>query len=73
MTIRTKVRTKSLAALLRQAEKNGEAKIRNRNGRVFVIRPLRKSSSPLRVKGVKLNVTTHEILDFIKEGRRFSP
>jgi hypothetical protein len=72
MTIKARSRTKSLAELLSQAEKKGEVKVKNKNGQIFVIRPIRKSPSPLKVKGVKLNISSAEILEFIKEGRRFS-
>lgn len=59
-----------LAALLDQAEQEGEVLIRRKDGRVFVIRPQEMEGSPLDVAGIDLDLTVPEILDFIREGRR---
>ena len=60
----------SLASLLDQATKEGEVRIKRKDGRIFVIKPEVKKGSPLDVDGIDLNITTHEIIDFIHEGRR---
>lgn len=59
-----------LAELLDQAAQDGSVRIRRRDGRTFVIRPERPSKSPLEVEGVDLDVSTEEIIDFIRESRR---
>ena len=60
-----------LAALLDQAAEEGQVMIRRRDGRLFVLRPERRSTSPLDVEGIDLGVTTAEIVDFVREGRRY--
>ncbi len=73
MTVRTKRPTRrNLASLLEQAARRGEARVTNRQGQIFVIRPERKRISPLDVEGVNLSLTTAEIVPFVHEGRRFS-
>ena len=71
---------RKLARLLEQAEREGEVRIKRKDGRIFVIRPqprrtqsrrkeLRRGS-PLEVEGIDLGITTPEILSLIGEGRR---
>ena len=60
-----------LASLLQQAARNGEVRIKRRDGQVFVIRPQKRKGSPLDVGGVDLKLTRDEILESIKESRRF--
>ena len=62
----------SLATLLDKAANEGEVRIRRRDGSVFVVRPAVVSGSPLDIKGVDLDITSDEILEFIAEGRRYS-
>ncbi len=59
-----------LASLLDQAAKEGEVRIKRKDGRVFVIRLLQRTQSPLDVEGIDLGITTQEIVDFIDEGRK---
>ena len=59
-----------LAALLDKAAKDGEVRIKRRDGQVFVIKPQTRGSSPLDVEGLDLNLTTAEILQSIQEGRK---
>jgi antitoxin Phd len=59
-----------LASLLEQAEKEGEVRIKRKDGKVFVLKPQPRSDSPLDVEGIDLDITTSEILKFIEEGRR---
>lgn len=59
-----------LASLLEQAAKEGEVRIRRKDGQIFVIRPQPRRDSPLDVAGIDLDITTSEILEFIEEGRR---
>lgn len=62
-----------LASLLEQARSDGAVRIRRRDGQTFVLSPERTSGSPLDVEGVDLDVTTAEIISFIREGRRTAP
>jgi len=59
-----------LASLLEQAIKEGEVKIKRKDGQTFVIRPETRVGSPLDVEGMDLGITTAEIMQFIQEGRR---
>ena len=58
------------AALLEQAIREGEVKIKRKDGQTFVIRPEKKAGSPLDVEGLDLGITASEIVQFIQEGRR---
>lgn len=58
-----------LAGLLDEATREGEVRIRRRDGRLFVVQPMRSKRSPLDVPAVETDVTLAEILDFIREGR----
>lgn len=60
----------NLASLLDKAAKEGEVRIKRKDGRVFVIRLLQRTQSPLDVEGIDLGITTQEIVDFIDEGRK---
>jgi len=59
-----------LATLLDHAVKEGEVKIRRKDGQIFVIRPEARTGSPLDVEGIDLGITADEIVEFIREGRR---
>ena len=59
-----------LATLLEQAVKEGEVRIKRKDGQTFVIRPEKRVGSPLDVEGIDLGITTAEIVQFIHEGRR---
>jgi len=59
-----------LASLLEQAARNGEVRIKRRDGQVFVIRPQKRQGSPLDIEGVQLNLSRDEILESIAESRR---
>jgi prevent-host-death family protein len=57
------------AAVLDNAERDGEVRIVRKNGTVFVIRPERNRRSPLDVPGIDLGITAKEIVELIREGR----
>jgi hypothetical protein len=59
----------NLAAVLEQAAREGEVRIRRRDGRVFVLRPQTAAGSPLDIASVDLGVTTGEIVALVREGR----
>ena len=62
-----------LASLLEKAAKEGEVRIKRKDGQVFVIRPQTAEGSPLDVEGIDLGITITEILQAIQEGRREHP
>jgi hypothetical protein len=57
------------SALLDSAQREGAVRVRRRDGRLFLIHPVRESSSPLDVKGVRLGVSRQEIVAAVREGR----
>lgn len=59
-----------LASLLEQAAREGEVRIRRKDGQIFVIKLQPKTKSPLDVEGIDLGVSTQEILECIDEGRK---
>ena len=59
-----------LASVLEQAQREGAVRIRRRDGQTFVIRPDASSGSPLDIEGVDLNITTDEIVAFVRESRK---
>jgi len=65
---------KQLAELLQKALREGQVQFKSKDGQVFVIRPLKSvktsKSSPLDVKGIKLPVTTSDILQAVRESRQ---
>lgn len=60
----------NLAALLDEAANSGEVRISRRDGRSFVIRPVRKKGSPLDVPGIKSELSGEEIVRTIRASRR---
>ncbi len=60
----------NLASLLEKALREGEVRVKRRDGQVFVIRPEPAEGSPLDVEGIDLGITTAEIVQFVHEGRR---
>jgi hypothetical protein len=57
------------AAVLEQAEREGEARIVRKNGTVFVVRPEKRLKSPLDVEGIDADISVDEIVTSIREGR----
>ncbi len=60
----------NLASLLDQAAREGEVRIRRKDGRVFVVKLETNRDSPLDVKGLDLGLTAEEIVQLVHEGRR---
>jgi hypothetical protein len=60
----------NLASLLDQAAREGEVRIRRKDGQVFVVRLQPTNKSPFEVDGLDLGLSTQEILGFIDEGRK---
>jgi hypothetical protein len=59
----------NLTSLLDQAVKDGEVMVKRKDGQLFVIRPEPRTSSPLEVEGVDLDISTAEIVQLVREGR----
>jgi hypothetical protein len=59
----------NLATLVERATKEGEVRIRRKDGQVFVIKPQTRMDSPLDVEGVDLGITTAEIVAAVRESR----
>jgi prevent-host-death family protein len=57
------------ADVLDRAAREGEIRIKRRDGKVFVVRPASDTKSPLDVGTVELGVSTAEIVEIIREGR----
>ena len=59
-----------LSTLLDDASREGEVILKRRDGQVFIVKPDIKTSSPLNVKGINLNLTKGDILNSIQDSRR---
>ncbi len=59
-----------LSAVLDEAKREGAVRIRRRDGQVFVLKSEHNEGSPLDVKGLNLNISREEIVEYIREGRR---
>jgi len=60
-----------LASLLEQARREGAVRIRRQDGQSFILTPEQPCGSPSDVEGIDLDVTTDEIVAFVREGRRY--
>jgi antitoxin Phd len=61
-----------LARVLDQALREGEVRIKRKDGQVFVIKNEPKRESPFDVKGINLGINATEIIQFVQEGRRYN-
>ena len=59
-----------LAEVLDQAESAGKVIIRRKDGRTFMLIPEKKLASPLDVPSIKANISTQEIVNMIRDGRK---
>ncbi len=60
----------NFATVLEEAERDGAVEIRRRDGAVFrILRAQRSKASPLDVRGVKLGVSTAELVEIVRKGR----
>jgi antitoxin Phd len=59
-----------LATVLDKARKEGEVRIKRKDGQIFIIKPQAQKDSPLNVVGIDLDLTSEEIVAAIQEGRR---
>jgi hypothetical protein len=60
-----------LAGLLNQARRDGEVRIKRRDGQEFVVQPAPTATgSPLDVPGLELDIPVEEIVGAVRESRR---
>lgn len=59
---------KRLAEVLDLAE-NDEVVIKRRNGEIFSLKRIKKALSPLDIKGLKLDISTDELVAAVRESR----
>jgi len=59
-----------LSSVLDSAKQSGKVLIRRKAGTTFSLSPEFQSQSPLDIKGIKTDITTKEIISFIRESRR---
>ncbi len=57
------------AAILDEAKAKGKVLIRRKDGTTFALMPEPSTGSPLDVPGIDTDITTDEIVSFIREGR----
>ncbi|MBF0376248.1 MAG: type II toxin-antitoxin system Phd/YefM family antitoxin [Desulfamplus sp.] len=60
-----------LSQVLDEALKEGEVRIKRKDGQIFIIKSEPKIESPFDVSGVDLNISAGEILQFIQESRKY--
>lgn len=58
-----------LASLLDQARRDGEVRIRRQDGSEFVVQPVRSTSSPLDVPGLRANLEPGELVSLLRDER----
>ena len=58
-----------LASLLDEARRAGEVRIRRQDGSEFVVQPVRSSSSPLDVPGLRANLRPGELVSLLRGER----
>lgn len=58
-----------LASLLERARRDGEVRVKRRDGQIFVIRAERSRASPLDVEGVDLDISAEEIVECVRGSR----
>jgi antitoxin (DNA-binding transcriptional repressor) of toxin-antitoxin stability system len=59
----------NFSSLLDQAKEEGAVQIARKDGQLFMLTPITPQKSPLDIAGVALNLTTDEIVEFVREGR----
>ena len=59
-----------LASVLDCAKQSGKVLIRRKDGSVFSLIPETQPRSPFDVKGIKTDISTQEIVSFVRESRK---
>jgi len=60
----------NLSALLERASDEGEVRIKRSNGQIFILKPETSKRSALDIAGIDLGISTEEIVEFVREGRK---
>lgn len=58
-----------LSSVLDKAEATGSVMIRRKDGRVFTIMPLKSKTSPLDVPSIRVDISTDELVDLVRDER----
>ena len=59
-----------LSSVLDSAKRSGKVLIRRKDGSTFSLEPETQGRSPLDVKGIKSDISTKEIVSFVRESRK---
>jgi hypothetical protein len=59
----------NFSSLLDQAKEEGAVQIIRKDGQLFTLMPATPNKSPLDITGFDLNLTSDEIVGFVREGR----
>ncbi|NLX14337.1 MAG: type II toxin-antitoxin system Phd/YefM family antitoxin [Phycisphaerales bacterium] len=59
-----------LASVLDRAESTGKVLIRRKDGSTFALTPEQDGRSPLDVPSIQARVSTRELVEIVKKGRR---
>lgn len=59
----------NLSGLLERASNEGEVRIKRTNGQIFILKPEGAKRSALDIEGINLDVSTKEVVEFVREGR----
>ncbi len=59
-----------LASVLDRAKSTGKVLIRRKDGSIFALTPEQAGRSPLDVPAIQAKVSTRELVDIVKKGRR---
>ena len=57
------------ASVLDKASTEGQALIKRKDGSLFIVKPVRRPTSPLDVEGINAGFTAQEIVEIVREGR----
>lgn len=60
----------NFSAVLKKAGQEGSVRIRKRDGQSFLLKPEKSGKSPLDVPFINMKISTSDIIEAIKEGRR---
>jgi antitoxin Phd len=62
-----------LSSVLDSAKQSGKVLIKRRDGSIFSLTPEIQPRSPLDIEGIKTDISTKEIVSFVRESRRAKP
>ncbi|MEQ9308228.1 MAG: type II toxin-antitoxin system Phd/YefM family antitoxin [Balneolaceae bacterium] len=59
----------NLSKLLDEAKNEGEVRIKRRDGKTYILKPLQENISPLDIEGIDSDFTKEELNAIVREGR----